>query len=292
MPFRRRGTFRRRRPFGAKRTLRRGRRNTRGYSRTKRIATQVAYKAIRRVGELKFDIFNTSGFPQAPGGSATGTTNVAGVQWGSVYQTTAGLVPFVSELTRFHTGGAGQTDLIGNRCMYNSFNVKLFCQALENQSTHDQVNFRFSVVRLKQRSYLPQSVTNNSAFVRNLMWAGMSSGSGTTPSVSQFTTTPFDKTKCTVLYDKVKRIHAHPTTVTAQANCHFPTVNFTWRKKWPKGLPIQYDSAIDFTSTVQTLNPIVIICQCMEPVQTGPISQTMTFGLTTDSFISATWRDM
>lgn len=260
--------------------------------RTKRVATAAVYKAIKRVSEKKFDIFNTSAFPQAPGGSATGTTNVAGVQWGSVYQNTAGLVPLVAELTRYHTGGAGQTDLIGNSCTYDSMKVEFFCQPLENQSTFDQVNFRFTVLQLRQRSYLPQSVSNNSVFVKNLMLGGMSTGSGTGTSVSQLTSHPWDLDKVKVLADECKYIHATPTTVTAQANCHFKQVHFMWEKVWPKGLVINYDSAIDFTSTTQTLNPIVVICQCMEPVQTGPVSQTMTFGLTTDSIIVTKWRDM
>lgn len=241
---------------------------------------------------MKFDIFNTAAFPAAPGGAATATVNLVGTQFGSTYQLTTGLTPLVTELTRFHTGGAGQTDIIGNRVMYNSFNVKLFCQPIENQGSIDQISFRFSVVRLKQASYLPGAVTNGATFVRALMWGGMASTSGTATSVSQFTTTPFDKTKVQVLYDKVKRVHATPQTVSTQLNCHFKTVNFSWRKRFPKGLPIQYDTTHDFASASQTLYPIVVICQCMEPVTSGPISQTMTFSLTTDSFISATWRDM
>lgn len=226
-----------------------------------------------------------------PGQNATSTVNLVGQQYGSVYQATAGLVPLVIELTRFHTGGAGQTDLIGNRCMYNSFNVKLFCQTLENQGSLDQVTFRFSVLRLRQRAILATSI-NATTLVRNWYHTGMATASGTNTSVSQFSTTPWDRQKVQVLYDKVKRLHATPATVQPQVNCHFRTANFFWRKRWPKGLPVQYNPAEDFSTTTQTLNPIVIVCQCMEPVTTGPITQTLTFGLTTDSFISATWRDM
>jgi len=230
--------------------------------------------------------------PGAPGGGSQTTVNIAGSQFGSVYQATVGLQPLVIELTRFHTGGAGQSDIIGNRVMYNSMNVKFFCQTLENQGSLDQCTFRFSVLRLKQRSFLPTSTANATTFTRNLYWSGLATSSGTTVSVSQFATVPWDKTKVQVLYDKVKRIHATPQTVSTQLNCHFKTVNFLWRKRWPKGLPVQYDSSVDFASNTQTLNPIVVIVQCMEPVQTGPATQTLTFGLTTDSFISATWRDM
>jgi len=261
--------------------------------RTKRIATQAAYRAINRSAEKKSDFFNTSAWPVAPGGSAVATVNVAGgTQFGSVYQATAGLTPLVFEMTRSHTGGTGQTDIIGNKVLYDSMKIKLFCQPLENQSTFDQVSFRFSVLQLRQGSFLPTSTANSTTFTRNLYQYGMSSGSGTNVSVSQFSTTPWDLTKVKVLADEVKYVHATPTTVTAQANCHFKTVAFDWEKIWPKGLPIQYDSSIDFSTNTQTINPIICIVQCMEPVVTGPATQTMTFALTTDSFCCAAWRDM
>lgn len=229
-----------------------------------------------------------------PGANTNASQVITNVPYGSIYQATVGLTPLVFEPTRYIISGTGQVDMVGNKRMLHSMNLQMVFRVLENQATHDEVNIRFSVLRLKQRLALPTAGVNTTTYTRALYLTGATTTSGANPSVSQFTTLPWDRSKVKVMYDKVKRIHGTPMTVSAQLNVQFKQQVFSFRKRWPKGLMISYDPTIEVNGSLlsQTQDPIVVIAQMMEAVTTGPATQTMTFAPGTDSYLSLTWRDM
>lgn len=275
--------FRRRRPSGGR------------TSRIKRVAKTTVNRAIKRLSELKWDIWNTAQWPGVPGNTATALINLVGQRYGSIYQSTVGLTPWITEPTRFlGANPVGQNSFIGNKRTLYSLTLKMLFNVNENSATHDNFAFRFTVLQLRSSNIVPATLLNNTALTRSLMWGAFNANNASHPSVAQFTNMPWDRSKVKVLYDKVRRIHGVPTTVSPQNTVHFKSQPFNFRIKWRKGKVITYDASIstDISGTTQTRNPILVIVQGAEPFLVGPVTQAMDFGLHTESIMYMTWRDM
>lgn len=286
--------FSKRRRYGGFKRRRNGRsaRSSRFYRRS---AKAIAYKAIKRMSELKHAIYNTADWPLEPA-MLRGVQSVVNQTFGSCYQGTVGLRPWVFCPTQGILQGVGQGDFIGNRFMIHKLSFYLDLHIDEGQTTHDNVLFRVSVLKLKHAANPLTSFPNSADYVRNLYYGGMSafSISGFRESTNQWSTLPWDKNKCTVLYDKRRNVHAEPITISTQILCHFKLQRFKFRKSWKRGLLCQLDTARapELTNSVATMNPIVVIVQMMENVNLGPGSQDMVFRPSASSYLHVAFRDM
>lgn len=201
------------------------------------------------------------GNPYSGRGTVVDFTSVGGGFGNIYYPSGANNVPFIIDVTNNMAADLTQNGIMGNKFQLHSLKLSGLIRTLENQATYDEWIGRVSVLRLKQDGFAA-GVTSAIGLARYLQFPSTGAAAGGNNS---WFDSPWDLTKCKVLYDKKWMRHATPTTVAAQANCQFKSVPINCRLRWKKGLPINWNTQTNVTGSSATvtkvINPIIIVFQ-------------------------------
>lgn len=259
MAFRRRRYGKRKR-FGGTRRIGRRRgfasRGSSAFRRTRRIASSVAWKAIRRVTELKFTSSTAALVPGGPFTNQGTSTNLTTASIGNVNYSAGTSPPVVIDITHLLLPGNTQSSVIGNKILLHACRLNGQLIFEENQSTHDQLCIRMTVLRIKQ-SVDAAGITANIALLQSLFLSG-----GNTAVSTCWHSAPWDLKKVSIYSDKRRQIHATPATVAAQINCHFKSVPINMSVKSRRGIPMTFNRELVLGDpAIKVQNPILFIIQ-------------------------------
>lgn len=247
---------------------------------------------MKHYAELKWLVHRASAMPVGPTTNAGGSQDLTAGTYGNCFYNTPGqgqpvvIDPFAGVRSVVNMSAQG---MIGNKITANRMRG-VFRFVCASTLTHAVYRVSVLIPKLKAQTYT--TTENYTSWLRSILVGATLTG--TSGNEAAWSTLPWDKKQVWVLYDKIKVRNALPIVIADQNAFKFPIVTFRVNKRWKKGLNLQLYSDLANTSAGNRWQrPVILVLQGgSTDVTNSTVLPDMEWGLTTDSSLYISWRDL